>query len=656
MKSQMSSFDILAAVGELKEIKGARINKVYQVSPAELRLQLHVKGEGRKDLVIEVGRRLHLTRYPKPAPQRPSNFAMTLRKYVQGGFIEDIRQLAFDRIVSFEIAAGGTRSNLIAELFGTGNALLLDSENVIKAVMKPKRYRDRDLVGKETYERPPQKADPFELSARGLADSISSSEKELVKVLASDLGLGGEYAEELCALSGVGKNSAELSKGEAEKLIETLQELRRNLPEAKARIIYDDGKAVDVTPLALRANEGKAYKEFDSFNAALDEYFSPLETERVEGIVEKRYSAELGKLQKRLEDQEKTLARFEHQEKDSRVIGDLIYQNYQQIDGIIGAMSKAIKDHSPKEILAKLKESGAAEAAMIGRILPKTKEVEVEIGGKTFLLDLKKNAAKNADAYYKRGKKAKEKQEGTSLAIEKTRHEIEKFEAEGMEAISVEEAVPKKREPRKKEWYERFRWFTSSDGMLVIGGRDATSNEVVVKSHMDKSDLFVHADIHGAPAVIIKSEGKEIPQSTIDEAFVFAASYSRAWKNGIFALNVYSAKPEQVSKTPEHGEYVPKGAFIVRGKREWKKVGIALAAGIVIGEEPRVIAGPPSAVAKNAKYSVEIAPGRMKSREAALAIRKRWLELAGGEDREKISRIKPEDIQELLPPGTHEVK
>ena len=81
MKSEMSSFDIYAAVQELAVLKGARINKIYQVTPSELKLQLHIKGFGRTDLIIEVGKRIHLSEFTRPSPKHPSNFAMTLRKY-----------------------------------------------------------------------------------------------------------------------------------------------------------------------------------------------------------------------------------------------------------------------------------------------------------------------------------------------------------------------------------------------------------------------------------------------------------------------------------------------------------------------------------------------------------------------------------------------
>ena len=75
----MSSFDVFAIAQELQKLINARINKVYQISPQELKVVLNIKGFGNAILVIEAGKRIHLTEYPKPSPKKPSVFAMTLR-------------------------------------------------------------------------------------------------------------------------------------------------------------------------------------------------------------------------------------------------------------------------------------------------------------------------------------------------------------------------------------------------------------------------------------------------------------------------------------------------------------------------------------------------------------------------------------------------
>jgi predicted ribosome quality control (RQC) complex YloA/Tae2 family protein len=176
------------------------------------------------------------------------------------------------------------------------------------------------------------------------------------------------------------------------------------------------------------------------------------------------------------------------------------------------------------------------------------------------ILDLNSSAQENAARYYEEGKRMKEKLEGGEKAIEETKDELDKFEA-------VVEKKPRMK--RKAQWYEKFHWSVSSDGFLVIGGRDSGQNELLYSKYFEDVDMFMHADVHGAPFVIVKN-GSCAPEKTLEEAAQFAASYSSAWKDGAGAADVYAAGKEQVSKH-SHGEYVPKGGFVIKGNRKWFK-------------------------------------------------------------------------------------
>ncbi|MDK2853646.1 MAG: hypothetical protein PWQ92_540 [Thermococcaceae archaeon] len=97
MKQEMSSVDIKYIVEELKSLEGALIDKIYH-DGEQIRIKLRVAGEGRKDLIIEAGRRIHLTTYIKEAPQQPSSFTMLLRKYLSGSRLEKIEQHDFPKV------------------------------------------------------------------------------------------------------------------------------------------------------------------------------------------------------------------------------------------------------------------------------------------------------------------------------------------------------------------------------------------------------------------------------------------------------------------------------------------------------------------------------------------------------------------------------
>ncbi len=685
MKTSMSSFDIFAIVKELQILKGARINKIYQITPAELRIQLRIRDAGRGDLVIEVGKRIHLTQYPKPGPVKPSNFAMTLRKYIGNGIIKEIRQVNFDRLVELQIS-GKDREDftLIAELFGDGNAVLTHKKKIL-AVMKPKRYKDRELVVKGEYEYPPQRINPFDITQADLEKVFKDSNMDLVRTLAMKLGLGGQYAEELCLMSGYSKNKVAITIPEIKVIYDNITRLKKSLSTGPPVIIYEDKngekRPVDLTPIRLMIHKGKESEEFESFSMAADRYFTTHEIEKVDEVQEERYKEKLGKFEARLKVQEETFRKYQKMDAESRRIGDLIYEHFETVSSILTAVTNAKKNHSWGEIIGRIEEKKkelcmegrgeSNEVCAIKKILPKEGVIVVNLSGTDVRLDIRKSPTENADFYYSKSKKARGKINGVLDSIEKTREYIEEIEKKGKEIAELEEKKPKKRVARKKKWFEIFRWFRSSDGFLVLGGRDATTNEILVKKYMEKDDVFVHADIHGAPAVVIKAtkateatnavkavkaageHGRDVPQRTIDEAFDFAASYSRAWRHNIAALNVYWVNPEQVSKTTEHGEYVAKGAFIIRGKKNIGTGKVEVAVGVT--EDGQVVGGPPSAIEANSICSVRIVPGHKKSREIAAGIKHQLLERSGAEYREMIMEINLEDIQMVLPAGRSEI-
>lgn len=231
-------------------------------------------------------------------------------------------------------------------------------------------------------------------------------------------------------------------------------------------------------------------------------------------------------------------------------------------------------------------------------------------------LDLKKTVEQNAVTYFESAKKAKRKLEGAKKAILVTQAKLARLE-EGIETVKAKKQEEQKFKERKKEWYEKFRWFISSEGFLVIGGRDATTNEIIIKKHTNPEDLVFHTEMAGSPFVVIKTEGKAVGDETIEEAAQFTASFSKAWKAGFPASEVFLVKPEQVSKEANAGEYMTKGAFMIRGKKDF--IGTKL--GIAIGNyNNSVMVGPLSAIKKHCKNYVVIKQSQdTKSKTSDLA-------------------------------------
>jgi len=122
-------------------------------------------------------------------------------------------------------------------------------------------------------------------------------------------------------------------------------------------------------------------------------------------------------------------------------------------------------------------------------------------------------------------------------------------------------------------------------------------------------------------------------------------------------LDAYWVKPDQVSAEAPSGEYLSRGMFMIRGQKNFvHNIPLRIAIGIVEeGENISVIGGPTSAIAKHARYKVELVPGRRSSGEIAKIIRGSLAAVATKELREKILKIKVEDIQRFLPPGNSEI-
>lgn len=240
-----------------------------------------------------------------------------------------------------------------------------------------------------------------------------------------------------------------------------------------------------------------------------------------------------------------------------------------------------------------------------------------------FTLDIRKSVEGNAAVYFEKAKKARKKMEGAKAALLRTEKRLEQLKQQKEEALSkfaAESEERKKASERQSssEWYQKFRWFTSSEGFLCIGGRDSTTNEIIIKKHTEKDDLVFHTELAGSPFFVVKSNGKPVGNATIQEAAIATAGYSKAWKAGMQSIDVYWVKPDQISKEAKAGEYLTKGAFIITGKKNFIPVKVELAIGITA--EGRMMGGPSAAIAKNCLKSAKLLQGDNKPSDAAKKI------------------------------------
>ena len=629
MKS-MSNVDIYTVSNELNNLlSGARVDKSFQPTKDIVVMRFHVPGTGRIDLVMQCGSRIHTSQYPLENPTTPPTFPMLLRKRIKGAHVESVKQHNFDRVVEIRVKKDKYYT-IIVELFDKGNIILLDDENNIILPLKRKHWSSRDISSKKEYVFPEERGiNPISVTEEEFKDLFKDAESDAVRTLAKN-GLGSLYAEEIIKRANesveIDKNTpnSEITDEQLAGLYNGFKDLFDNLTDdnVKPQIVKKDSKE-DVVALDLKKYEDFEKTYYESFNEACDEFYSKKVNADIKSVKESAWNKKVNKFEKRLRLQEETLDNFYKTIEDSQHKGEVIYSNYPTIENIINVVNQArSKDYSFKEIgktLKKAKKDGMPEA-QIYESIDKLGVLTLNIDETSLIIDPKLTIPENAENYYEKAKKAKRKTKGALIAIENTKKQLENIKAKkdiAMEKIDV----PRKRVKKNLKWYEKLRWFISSDNILVVGGRDANSNENVVKKYLDPNDIYLHADIHGASSTAIKLNGAKLNDNILKESGEFAASFSSAWSLGFSSQDVFWVHPDQVSKTPEAGEFLAKGSFVIRGHRNYiRGARVKLAVGIVDYEGKRIMAGPIEAVEAHCDNYVVIKPGFTKKEAIAKKI------------------------------------
>lgn len=631
--------DVAAIVDELRDrILGGFVGKAYQQSSDKIWLAVQSPNEGRLNLLLEAGKRVHVTLSERPSSSKnPPQFPTMLRSHLSGGRIVDVQQHDFDRVLEIAVERGGGLNYLIVELFPKGSMVLLDQSRNILSMLRKMLYRGRKMAAGEKYLYHPGQLDPRTISVQELSDWLAAAGQDLVRSLVRGLNMGGTYGEEVCLRSGVDKNrpAADLDAEEIGRVHRALQEvfLDRTLDP---HIVLRDGEPIDVLSRPLRIYEGLEQRRFATFSEALDAFF-------VETISE---SPVHSPLDRRIEVQRQAAEEYEAQEKSLAEKGEQIYQLYGSIERILGIVSDArSRGYSYNQIWDKISSSGLSGARTI-LSLDGMGEMKVLLDGVELDLSAGLSVPQNAKRYYERSKEMARKAAGAREALAITMQLREGTP----KPQKTRSSAPRRRKPR---WFERFRWFFSSDGFLIIGGRDADSNEEIYARYLERRDLAMHTDAPGAPLVVIKTEGKVVPEETLQESASFALSYSSVWKAGLAAGDCYLVRSDQVSKTPEHGEFLKKGAFVIRGERRYfKDVPLGLALGI---GEGMLLGGPVSAIKPRAEIMVEIVPGELNPDDLAKRIYR--LFSAKEENRSYLKSIASVDqIVQFLPPGGSQIR
>jgi predicted ribosome quality control (RQC) complex YloA/Tae2 family protein len=413
---------------------------------------------------------------------------------------------------------------------------------------------------------------PPEISRIG--EVMEERKRDLVRALAVDYGLGGLYAEELCVRSGLRKDLTSLGDEGKKRLADELEKILRELKgERRPRIVLSKEGAIDVVPIEMEFYRGYKFDPFESFNESIVSYLSRISAEKIPEVVQKE--------ERILSMQRETLEKLEEEAKKIRAACDWIYSNYQKAEQLS----------------------------------------EVELEGYVVKLDPSKSLEGNISSLYELAKQKEGKAERVREAMAR-----KKGEKKARRELFKEE---------KRWWFEKFRWGVTSEGLLMIGGRDARSNDSLVKKHLKEDDVYAHAEVKGAPSVLLK-EGQKATDRSKREACHFALIFSKAWKMGRPA-RAYWVEADQVSKTPPSGEFLPRGSFMISGKKNFVDDLELLAdvGWIEYRGEKRLVCSPPGIL----KSYVRIEPDEERKRRELV------------KDLSKRFEVHPDVVDSLLPGG-----
>ncbi|MFD1561977.1 ribosome rescue protein RqcH [Haloarchaeobius amylolyticus] len=712
-KRELTSVDLAALVGEFGAYEGAKVDKAYLYGDDLVRLKMRDFDRGRIELILEVGevKRAHTVapeRVPD-APGRPPQFAMMLRNRLSGADFAGVEQYEFDRILEFTFEREDGTTRIIVELFGQGNVAVTDGEYEVIDCLETVRLKSRTVVPGSRYEFPESRTNPLTVSREAFDHEMDDSDTDVVRTLATQLNFGGLYAEEICTRAGVekGLDIADADEAVYDRVYEAIERLALDIRngnfEPRLYREHDDadddgdgdtieGPVVDVTPFPLEEHDDLVGESYDTFLEALDDYFFQLELAEDEEPepTEQRpdFDSEIAKYERIIEQQQGAIEGFEQEADALREQAELLYAEYGLVDEILSTIQNARAQDRPWDEIRERFEEGAEQgieaAEAVVDVDGSEGTVTVDLDGERIGLVVDQGVEQNADRLYTEAKRVEEKKEGALAAIEDTREDLEdaKRRRDEWEAAETEDtaedgedeageaeqrdwlAEPSIPIRENEPWFDRFRWFHTSDDYLVIGGRNADQNEELVKKYLEPGDTVLHTQAHGGPVTVLKatdpseasSSDIDLPDSSIEEAAQFAVSYSSVWKDGRYAGDVYAVDADQVTKTPESGEYLEKGGFAIRGDRTYyRDTPVGAAVGIQCEPYTRVIGGPPSAIEDRAETMIELEPGRYAQADTAKRLYRRFREQF--EDESFVRKIaSPDRIQHFMPPGGSRIK
>lgn len=607
------------------------ISNIYGITKDSLLFKLH--HTEKNDLFMMISTSGVWLTSVKIDQMEPNKLLKRLRNDLLRLKLKQIKQIGSERIAYFTFEGFGKEFVLVGEFFGDGNILLCNNEMKILALQHSIDVRHRKLnVGLE-YTPPPQNGlDIFNIIESDF-NELQTSDLIIAKWIGRTLGLPKKYAEGICKIANIDVKTVgnQLNSEQIKKIFQTTKQLVTDVITGNHEPIIIRNDKIEVLPIQL-GELNDAITPTNNFIEALDTAFTETILEHGKSIQSSGSNKKIKELKTQIEEQEKAIETVKERSDSITKVANSLFEMVSQ--GII-----SIEEDRSKEILAKYNAKLNIEKGISLIVIADEK---IKINFKASLQSI-------ASVLFNEAKH----QANAITSIEEIKNKTTKKLEKLQNKTESEENSVLASEIRKKNWYERYRWFFTSDGSLAIGGRDAASNSAVVRKHLDKDDKIFHGDVFGSPFFILKNANNASTIS-MNEVAHATVCFSRAWREGMYGSSAYWVNPDQVKKSAPSGQFLPKGSFTIEGQRNFIKAQtLRLAVGIIPQDESFTLTcGPVETIKKNSICYATIEPQGIEMVDAAKKIRIEFYKL----EEEITKNISIDDFVRVLPAGKSQIK
>lgn len=544
----LDGFSISSIISQLKDtILGGRVDKIYQPEKDEIIIQIRNKGNGYKLLLTANASspRLHFTNVQKENPINAPLFCMVLRKHLSSGKIVNICQPNFERIVNIEVESINELGDysvktLIFEIMGKHSNIILidDKQNILESIKHIgfDKSSVREVLPSRQYVLPPNqdKKNPTNTNFDEFLKIIKIQQPTKIQQLIykSYNGISPILASEICHNANIDTslNTQQITEDQIKNLYDSFDniiKLNKN-QQFKPQIVYNENDTIlDFTVFNFNMFNHLNKKYFDSISELLEYFYKSKDLayrlNQKSQDLKKLITQNIERCAKKKDMQQKTLKDIENRDA-LKLYGELITSNIYAI------------------------KKGMTTVKLNNFYSENFEEIEIP-------LDSNLTPAENAQKYFKKYNKEKRTFIALQDQIKQNNEELlylesvlssvnactDEYDIKEIRQELCEQGFLKKQSSKNKKDKNNKKakplHYVSSDGFDIYVGKNNTQNDELTLRFAKPLDMWFHTKDIAGSHVIVVSDGKEIPNQTLNEAANLAVFYSKASNSSLVPVD-----------------------------------------------------------------------------------------------------------------------